>query len=294
MILATTNKQVLCLRVVLLLACYLSYDYKAFSQGLYLKLGAGYQMSSNPVLAQNTVSNTNSSFTTNTYTSDNIGLGKGFNFRADIGHFFKPNLGMELSFNYLLGTKSEYSNESTNLNANNNFSKSTSEYKSRMLFINPSLVLRIPMDKWSPYARIGFIFGLGNIITETNTKLTNGNNSNQSYSKEKTSGGVALGANGSFGLDRAINNQLHVFGEVCVNSINYKPRKTEITEYTLNGNDILNTLSTRDKITEYEDKYTEVNSSNPVNSNEPSKYGRINMPLSNFSFQLGLRFSLGK
>jgi hypothetical protein len=294
MILATTNKHDLCIRIVILLTCYLPNNFKAFSQDTYLKLGAGYQVSSNPSFAQNTVSNTNSSYTTNTYTTENIGFGKGFNFDAVIGHFFTPNIGTELGFKYLLGTKNEYTNESTNLNANNNFSKSTNEFKSRMLFINPSLVLIIPMDKWSPYARFGLVFGLGNIITETNTKLINGNNSSQSYSKEKTSGGVALGANGTFGLERSINTQLNVFAEVSVNSINYKPRKTEITEYTLNGNDIINTLSTRDRIIEYENEYTEVNSSNPVNPNEPDKFGRINMPLSNICFQVGIRFSLGR
>lgn len=267
-------------------------NFTAFSQGIYIKIGSGYQISSNPSFGQNTVSNTNSSVTTSTYTTNNIGFGKGFNFGAGVGYFFSPNLGAELGVNYLLGTKSEFTNESTNLNSNNNFSKTIFEISSRMLFVNPAVVLKVPNEKWSPYARVGFIMGFGNIIGETSAKTTNGNSSNQSYSKEKISGGIALGANGAFGVEYRLNNKLNVFGEVSVNSINYKPKKGETIEYTLNGNDILNTLSTREKITEFEDKYTIVSSNNPPNPNNPNKNGRISFPLSNISFLVGISFRM--
>ena len=101
-----------------------------------------------------------------------------------------------------------------------------------------------------------------------------------------------MGANGAFGVEYPLRGRINVFGEVSINNINYKPRKTEITEFTLNGNDILNTLSTREKITEYEDKYTEVSSSNPANPNTPNQNGRISIPLSNISFQVGITFKL--
>lgn len=261
---------------------------QVFSQGAYLKLGAGYQASSNPSMGMSMVSNTVSSVTTSTYTTKNIGLGKGINFGAGMGYFFTQNLGAELGVNYLLGTKSTYTNEQTNLNANNDYRKSTNDIYTRMLFINPSFVLKIPMEKWNPYARVGVIMGVGQILIETNTQSTNGNSSSNSYTQEKTSGGMALGANGAFGVEYPLSSKINVFGEVSINSINYRPKKSEITESTLNGNDILNTLSTREKITEYENKFTEVDSGNPANPNNPNKFGRISMPLSNIGFQVGL------
>jgi opacity protein-like surface antigen len=289
---ATKNNHALGLSIGLLLISFFAIHNKAFSQGAYLKLGAGYQISSNPSFGMSTVSNTNSGFTTTTYTTENIGLGKGIHFGGGFGYFFNSNIGAEIGINYLLGGKNEFTEERTNLNMSNFFSKSNSEIYTRMLFVNPSIVLKIPFSTVSPYARLGLVMGFGHYLSERNISTTSGNNTTTEYTKNKTSGGMAWGANAAFGVDYPLSNQFGLFGEVCINTINYKPKKTETIEARLNGNDILNTFSTSEKIIEYEDKYTEVESNNPANPNEPSKFGRINLPLSNLSFQVGIRIRI--
>jgi opacity protein-like surface antigen len=289
---AAKNHPALVLFIGLFLVSFIVPYNKAFSQGAYLKMGAGYQISSNPTNAMSMVSNTISGITTTTYTTENIGLGKGINFGGGLGYFFNSNIGAEIGINYLVGGKNEYTEERTNLNMSNFFSKSNSEIYTRMLFVNPSIVLKIPFTQVSPYARLGLVMGFGHLLGETEIKTNSGNTSSIEYTKSKTSGGMAWGANAAFGVDYPLTSQFGLFGEVCINTINYRPKKTETIEARLNGNDVLNTISTRGKIIEYEDKYTEVDSNNPDNPNEPSKFGRINMPLSNLSFQLGIRISI--
>ncbi|MCG9879533.1 MAG: outer membrane beta-barrel protein [Bacteroidia bacterium] len=264
------------------------------AQNLYIKLQTGYQLSLNPLSGQDVVSNVNSTFTTSTYTSNNIGLGTGFNFGAALGYDISENLGTELGLGYLLGQKNEVTSESTNLNANNTFYNNTTNIYTRMFFMNPSMVFKAGTAKLKPYARFGLLLGIGSINSEVNSESSTNGSSSKEYNKYKINGGLAWGANGAFGLVQQVNEHVSIYAEVAIQTINYRPKKSEMIEAELNGNDILNTYSTRDKITEYTDKYTVVSSNNTPNPNKASQSARVNFPLSNVLFQIGVKFSMGK
>ena len=288
---ASFNKNI---KSIILFSILILASSKSFTQNAYLKFQSGYQISSNPSSGQNTVSNTSSTFTTTTTTSKNIGLGTGLNFGAAIGYDFSENIGAEIGVNYLFGHKYELTDESTNLNMNNTYDNLTSTIYSRMLFINPSFILKASAPKLNPYMRLGIVMGIGSVRSENTTESSMNNISSKEYTKFITNGGLAWGANGAIGVVHELNQQISIYAEASIQSINYKPKKSEMVEAELNGNDILNTYSNREKISEFSDKYTRVDSGNTPNPNQAKESARINLPLSNLLLQIGVKISLNK
>lgn len=253
-----------------------------FAQGAYLNVNAGYglQMSSQNLYYfdfNNYTSGNNST----THEQVNVSLGKGLNFGGAFGYMFNPNLGAEVGVSYLIGGKS---------NAVDMWSSGgRTEYtlSSKMLRINPSLVISSGLEKFNPYAKIGLLVGAGSIMYEMNDM----DNGDVTMMKLKLNGGLALGLTSGIGAMLNISDKMSFFGELNMVNLSYAPTKGEIKEYTYNGKNELPQLTTNDREIEFVDSYTYI-SGNPTPDSQPSKELKQKMPFGSVGINLGVRINL--
>jgi hypothetical protein len=103
--------------------------------------------------------------------------------------------------------------------------------------------------------------------------------------------GMALGLSAAAGGSFKINDRFSVFGEFRMINMAYSPGKRVTTESSVNGIDLLPSLTTADKIVEYVDSY-EYDYNNQPSQNEPSHWLKENYSLNSIGFYIGLRFNL--
>lgn len=253
----------------------------SFAQKFYVKLNGGYNFAS----ASFTGSSSNQSGNTTTYERYQITLGKGFNFNGSIGYMLNKYLGAEVGANYLTGGETTKTDKSTN--SVRNFTNTSS-----MLSLVTSIVFTPGFEKINPYAKFGLIVGLGsyttkfeNITTYPGPPYSITDNTTTLYN-----GGIAIGLVSNFGVDYKINDHFSVLGEISLNNLSYAPTKREVIESKENGKDVLASLSTRDKITEYSESYTEENNVSP-DKDKPSKGLLQSLPFSSFGLNIGVKYS---
>jgi len=277
-----------------------------FAQNFYISANVGYSF---PMNGQRTgfnnthqesindyVGNT-TSFST-TYESVNFSLGKGFNFGGAVGFEFNDYLGVELGLDYLLGGKNtaestskhtEILQTSTNVYT---FNTTNSSY-SRMFRVIPRLVISPNFEKINPYIKIGVVLGFGSFYSDYDSESTTSGTSNQTQStSRKSSGGMALGFNSSFGVNYYLSDKMSVFGEVSYIGMSYAPEKTSSTKGEVDGEDILPSTPVSRKEWEYVDELTAVQNSS--NMDEPTKQLYFSQPFSSLGINFGVKFNLNQ
>lgn len=252
-----------------------------FAQGAYVNINAGYGLN---VSSQNLSYFDFINFTVDNISTTseqvNVSLGKGLNVECAFGYMFNKNIGAELNISYLFGAISE---------ARDFYIHGIKEHalSSKMLRINPSLVITAGFEKINPYAKIGCLIGFGAITYENNIKEYNGNTQT---TKMVLEGGLAFGLNGGVGVLYKMNDRLSFFGELNSVNLSYAPTKGKLTESTNNGIDRLPNLTTSEREIEYVDTFTtEVN--NPRPDSEPRQELKQSFPFGSVGLNIGLRIS---
>ena len=256
-----------------------------FAQGAYLNINSGYATS---MSSQNLSGFENSTyeFYSNSYSLKHeqiiFSFGKGLNFGADFGYMFNKNLGAEIGVSYLIG-----GNTISTLTQPNNSTEIT--VSSKMLRINPSLVITSGFEKINPYAKFGLILGSGYVILSSNQEISGFSGQQSNYQSIKLSGGIAIGLTSGIGALYKINDKLSFFGELNMINLSYGPTKGIKTDFRIDGVDMLPSLTTRQKETEYLDSFTETSSNSNPQDSEPSKKLKQKLPFGSFGLNLGLR-----
>lgn len=249
-----------------------------FAQGAYVSLNTGYGFGASSLSFENSTSGTNST----TYEQVDLSLGKGLNIGGAFGYMLNKNIGAELGLSYLLGGITTITHTSTSHVENYN-------YSSNMLRINPSVVIASGLKGINPYAKFGFIIGVGSITDEYTDKTTP--SSNVTARTMILNGGLALGLNASLGASFSVNDKISLFGELTMVNMSYGPTKGEITAYTYNGSDKLPSLTINDKQTDYVDTYTYTSSVSTPDS-QPDKEIRQKYPFGSFGINVGVKYNL--
>ncbi len=256
-----------------------------FAQGAYLNINSGYATS---MSSQNLSGFENSTyeFYSNSYSLKHeqiiFSFGKGLNFGADFGYMFNKNLGAEIGVSYLIG-----GNTISTLTQPNNSTEIT--VSSKMLRINPSLVITSGFEKINPYAKFGLILGSGYVILSSNQEISGFSGQQSNSESIKLSGGIAIGLTSGIGALYKINDKLSFFGELNMINLSYGPTKGIKTDFRIDGVDMLPSLTTRQKETEYLDSFTETSSNSNPQDSEPSKKLKQKLPFGSFGLNLGLR-----
>jgi outer membrane protein W len=206
-----------------------------------------------------------------------VGLGKGLNIGIAAGYMFNKNIGAELGFGYVMGSKTSFTQTQLDGTA------SSTDIKGRMLQIKPTLVLTAGYSKINPYTKFGLVIGKAKAEGEFNDN-TSGSIVNI---VTEFDGGMSLGFQGGFGINYALTSKLAFFGEIMYTGISFSPETAKMTSATVDGENVLPFLDASESQTEFVDEFI---TGAPFNSNAPTKQPKIDMPFSNLGLNIGLKY----
>lgn len=185
------------------------------AQGLYLGAGFGYGFRAGSMVVG---SNENSNGSSEVVKGS---LGKGMYPNLAVGYLFTDNLGAELNFGYLIGTKTKVKDEEGT-------GRSETTFNAQSFYINPSFVIRANSEmKVVPYGKVGVFLGLANsaknVTDETNYNFANTTIVSTEKTETKYKGHLSTGITAAAGVDFMLSEHLAVFGELNARLATWAP-----------------------------------------------------------------------
>lgn len=218
-------------------------------------------------------------------------LGNGLQANLTPGYMFGEHFGIELGLNSFFGS------ETTTHKETHPSGTLTETMKSSQFRITPAFYIKSGGEKMSVYARTGLLIPLlGSVKYESNDNSSPGVSVVQAST---TTGKVALGYTGAFGLNVHFGKKFGFFAEVGANSLRVKSKETEVTKYSINGNDFLGSVPAYNKDIKYVDELNSSSnnfSTNPTGSTltSPSEELRQIANFSSFFVQVGIKLTFGE
>lgn len=222
------------------------------------------------------------------------GYGEGLNIAVKVGRKINKNVDFEFGIDYLFGRElTTTASSASNLGTTAQFTNDQTFTRSANgLLLSPQLVFNAPTDsKLIPYAKIGATFGcfinitdeieevaIGGVVGVVTTEMT-----------QKSKGNIATGLNAALGANYLLNEKFALYAEFQLLNMAYSPQKTSLTSFVINGNDQFDDLDTYQKETIYLDK---VEYQGVIDIEKPLETLRLSLPMSNVSFNFGVRMDL--
>jgi hypothetical protein len=309
------------MKKITLLAVILASTLGAFSQGFYGGIQTGFARGQ---------ATANEEENNDDLTYAAVRFGSGLNVGGILGYNFNENLGFELGFNYLLGTKSTLTDESSEsfIDGQGYFdeysSTSTSTFKSRMFRICPTLVMKSSRQGIAPYVKFGAVIGMASKITteqESSSNSINGYDyyglewwdvtyredvSSSEFKKaENYAGGISLGVVSSLGINIPMSEKLSFFSELSFIGLNWAPEQRETTAYeydsesqttdytnglTYPTSSISTDLSDLDDYQVYTNYVESIDTSDEFDENDPSEEIKEFKLFNSIGINVGLNF----
>jgi len=249
----------------------------AYSQGFYFKAGGSYNLGlPSSIIANNYTDIVTSSSNTQQYKNIYGTHGKGVGLEGAIG-YKGENLGIEVGISYLLkssvGTTSRYIDTTYVDNFDN-----TNE--SSMLSLSPCFVF---ITNVGFYGRAGAILGFPKYTYKRHGTYSSSTTTTVDLTGEY-SGDMALGFTGAVGFAFG-SGGIKLYIEADVVSLTWAPTSFEYTEYKVNGQDQLSTLTASQKKANYEETFTIATPSNP---NVASVSAKNYLPYSSVGLKAGI------
>jgi hypothetical protein len=267
-------------KLIILLAGLMLIGVTSEAQKIYIRGGLGVAVST---AASNNYDFNTADGSATTATAHKGGIGTGLPFVFAGGYKFNDHFGIELGIDYFYGfslkSKSTASHYSQDL-----------KWHGQMLSIVPAFVISIPLEKLKPYARVGLKLGvMNNVFHQEHMVITIEGRTEDTQSKSKDYGGIAIGAQAAVGTDFVLSDLFSLFGEIQLDGISYSPKHGKYTEYIKNGTDQLASLSVRDKEWNYLNEATFSNSGPP---DQPDERVIRNFTFGNVGLVLGVKVNL--
>ena len=255
---------------------------KIHAQGFMLNAGLGYGMNAVSSMLGDEQTIPSSGGTSHKLVKGSFG--SGLNFGIGAGYMFNENIGAEIGFNYLMGSKTTI----TSTDASSSPTVTNKDvWSAKMIRIIPSIVITAGDGKIRPYAKVGLVMGMGGKLTDDATSTDGTNNAEQ---VDEYTGGTAIGFASSLGIHIGLSDNLMIFGELGMVGQAWAPKKDMVTKSTLNGTDVLGTMTTSQKETDFSDSYTDPTSPNP---GAPSQSLKFYVPMSSFGVNVGIHMAFG-
>lgn len=254
---------------------------------VYVNVGVGYGA---PALREMLLVDYHDMQNSTTYKGVYGSLGQGLVPQVAFGYKFNPNLGLELGYGYLLGSKitADINDESSPF-----VERGTQQMWARMHQFSIGARVTASEGSWQPYMRIGMGFGVGGRVFHEEETTTTGPSFSGSYHRiEEYDGGLAFGFTGGLGLHYHTSDMFAIFLEASMVAQNWAPKHSEITTFDVNGQNQLSSMSIRQKETDYVKELTDVNG--PANDGQPSQDLRFFLPMSSIGLTAGVHFYFGK
>ncbi len=249
----------------------------AFGQ-LYIRANVGYNLPMNAqVIGENVNEAYNPDFGSDGSSEVVYGsYGSGLALNVAIGGNLKGNLGYDVEVGYVLGKK-----YTTTYNYTNDWYDYHEEYKTtryaRSFQFAPTLSFTAGTGSIQPYTRVGPVIAITKLTEETEASETG-----QYKMVTESTGGLSVGFKGALGVTFNADSKIQFFIETNLTSLAYAPTKGEITQYTINGNDALESLSDEQRKFKYKDE---------IKNDDYSSQEKVKSALGSFGVQAGIKFS---
>ena len=267
-------------KIILILAVLIT-SLSVFSQKrYYISFNTGYAIAtSKDAIGKSSQTFSNGDFkTTNIYGT--YGGGIPFTFRA--GSRINDNLTAELGFSYLLGNN-VLTDESVSPNTESN-----TKVKGNQIRVLPSLVFSGKNEALHLYGRIGLVLPVG--ASSKSVQITSGQDigggASETILKYDKTNAFAIGYFGAVGVSLKIADNMHFFAEAELINLRMKQKTSTLTEFTVNGENKLETLTTQQKQTVYVDELT---SSDNTKIDEPLKIRAQTQNFSSIGLNVGVK-----
>lgn len=227
------------------------------------------------------------------YSNVKSSLGKGYMGSFAIGFKHNENISSEYTFSYLSGKPTVLNDI---IHYYNGDEKYTFSYKANVMSFTPTLVFSATEKDWTPYLAAGLSINF--ITVKENTEFTSFFTNGNTVIDAEYKGSPTIGFTTKIGVINKISDVFSVFGEFAYAHLNFSPNTREITGYTINKKDSLSTLDEYYINTEYHDEISIKYEDNgngfeeKRNMNKPREARKFNMPLSYFSFSIGVKINI--
>lgn len=268
-------KKLLCLAVLMLSTA------SVFAQ-FYVRANIGYNL---PANSQSLGSNSREvyNFDNGAYELSEEAVkgsfGSGMSFNLGVGASISGALGYDVELSYLIGK--EYSTESYFFNGSTTF-ESERKMSSSSFQIAPSLTFTGGTGSIQPYTRVGPVLSFTKLKSEE-SEFNDYSGIDRSSEYEYT-GGINVGFKGVLGVAFNTDNNIQFFGEVNFISMSATPKERELTAYTVNGDDALDSIPKDQRTVKFKDKITSDDDGNVALQEKFS--------LGSFGIQVGVKYLL--
>jgi hypothetical protein len=215
-----------------------------------------------------------------------ISYGSGFGITVGGGYMFTPHLGVDLNMNIGVAAKNyKYAYKEVGPGGASTLDDVYTSYFATPVLVTPSIVVCTGSnDPFNVYARAGIVFPVsGRLVTRT--EFTTASSATVISGEYKF--GMSKGLMGTIGVQRTINSYFSLFGELSGMSLTRYAKSSEITAYTINGEDQLPFLTTYQRRSQYGSSHTVTP---PAGINSPAQLSPFSLPYSRWTAQLGARF----
>lgn len=216
-------------------------------------------------------------------------FGQGFRYGGNVGYRFTTRLGVEMGVNYYK------SNSKTMVQTiSDNVSVFKSEGQITAFDLAPAIVLYLGAVKgFEPYTKVGVIVPVvGKLEIETNAVAGPGVSV---FRRDQINPNPTVGFQAALGTSYKIYKKISAFAELEYRNFTVHGKDKEVTAYTVNGVDRLNTLSTSEIHTNYSN-HLDSNSNhadfNAVDPDRPKDDLSSYVSISGLGLTLGVRYTL--
>ncbi len=168
-------------------------------------------------------------------------LGQGLVPGLKVGYFLNDNWGVELGFDYFMGSVISYNVVGFHPLAGSYLT--TIELQSTQIRLSPQLVYKSDMGM---YGRFGMMLPVSGKTTANTTSVIG----TKTYVKNmENKGTFSLGFTAALGYEYELSDALKLFGEFQYTGLAIKSKSSLVTEYTIDGADQLGGMTTYQKET---------------------------------------------
>jgi len=178
------------------------------------------------------------------------GLGGGVPLGISVTYMVNDNIGVDLGFSYLFGSRTTMS-EVTASGAEGSVVSRT-----RQARLSPSFVMSTGngAEELAVYSKIGFVLPVaGKTITDVSYDNFGGSGDKLTQTIE-SKGKISLGFTFAVGAMYPLSDNFSLFGELQYVGLSIRPSQSTYTEYSIGSTNVLNTLSDDQKTTKYVNK----------------------------------------
>lgn len=232
------------------------------------------------------------------------GLGDGFRYGVGLSYIINDFINVGLDVDYFRSTISKVKDSSfmhVNEGGQTDYAYNESytiSYDASLLTITPNIIFKaISQPKYFIYNKIGAVFTIRpNSIQKEHQDISKQRNgmalpdSSATISKRYDWGikNPAFGFMGGIGIRAKVQEKILVFAEAQFSHILFQTKSRTLTDYDVNGNQIVNTLPLSQREIIFEKNLSSNNFN--TNSNAPSKAIVQKFPVTYVGFQVGVAY----